>query len=150
MYATAWAAKCSGFALYMWDNDGVSGEGWQSFSQIGTTGIYKTTIDLDLYDRMIICGMNLSGATGWSNVYKENNIEFKSGDLTAPSTSFYYDKTGCDYWGGGWNGGTSGVSTRAIDDSPVVAGWHHITKQSDDDGLNNYWQQHTDSFRSLS
>ena len=129
--AGAWAAKCSGFALYMWKN-GQDVNSWQSFSQIGTTGIYKTTIDIDLYDRMIICGMKSSGATGWSYVYNESSTDFKSGDLTAPSTSFYYDKTNCDYWGGGWTGGTSGVSTRTIDDSPVVAGWHHITKNDEE------------------
>ena len=72
--AGAWAAKCGGFALYMWNKDTPANNTWGSFSQIGTTGIYKTTIDLDVYDRMIICGMKSSGATGWSNIYNENNL----------------------------------------------------------------------------
>lgn len=112
-----WASGAR-FALYRFN---AETSGWDDFTQVGETGIYKVTIDIDTWTKMIICRMN-GGSTenNWNNTWNQ------SGDLDAPTSSIYYDKSSNTDWDK-WNGSSSNVTTREIYDQMTVEGSRHLT-----------------------
>ncbi len=90
--------------------------------QIGTTGIYYADITSGYNNGFQIQRVNPSNT---SEVWWSSNL------IGNPSSSIYVDKTS-NNWENTWDLNTSGISHKDIDDSPVVAGWHHITKNDEE------------------
>ena len=123
------------YALYMFTkSDNVTtAEGWTSFTQIGTTGVFSATIDASTYTSgMVICRMNGSKTeNNWDNKWVQ------SADLNVPSSDVYYDKSN-NTSVGGWTASSDGMSVKTPSDygtdSPVcvVAADKYVTNSNED------------------